>query len=86
MVENLYTTLKNGFSGASEVTSWDFPGIKVKLNGTVHVICPEMQVQKTDIGMQQYLVLVCRVICVIALVWMVWNKVHRVIVTKEADE
>lgn len=86
MVENLYITLKDGFSGASEVTTWDFPGIKVKLNGTVHTICPEMSVQKTDIGMQQYLVLVVRVICVIALVWMIWNKVHRVIVPKEADD
>lgn len=86
MVENLYTTLKDGFSGANEVTSWDFPGIKVKLNGEIYTICPEMAVQKTDIGMQQYLVLVVRVICVIALVWMVWNKVHRVIVPKEADE
>lgn len=86
MVENLYVTLKDGFSGASEVTTWDFPGIKVKLNGSVHTICPEISVQKTDIGMQQYLVLVVRVICVIALVWMIWSKVHRVIIPKEADD
>ena len=86
MVENLYVTLKNGFAGASDVTSWDFPGIKVKLNGEVHTICPEMQVQKTDIGLQQYLTLVVRVILVVALVWMVWTKVHRVIIPKEADE
>lgn len=86
MVENLYVTLKDGFAGASDVTSWDFPGIKVKLNGEVHTICPEMQVQKTDVGLQQYLTLVVRVILVVALIWMVWNKVHRVIVPKEADE
>lgn len=86
MVENLYVTLKDGFAGASDVTSWDFPGIKVKLHGEVHTICPEMKVQKTDVGLQQYLTLVVRVILVVALVWMVWNKVHRVIVPKEADE
>ena len=86
MVENLYVTLKDGFAGASDVTSWDFPGIKVKLNGEVHTICPEMKVQKTDIGLQQYLTLVVRVVLVVALIWMVWNKVHRVIVPKEADE
>lgn len=86
MVENLYVTLKDGFSGASEVTTWDFPGIKVKLNGSVHTICPEISVQKTDIGMQQYLALVVRAICVIALVWMIWSKVHRVIISKEADD
>lgn len=86
MVENLYVTLKDGFAGASDVTSWDFPGIKVKLNGEVHTICPEMKVQKTDVGLQQYLTLVVRVILVVALIWMVYNKVHRVIVPKEADE
>lgn len=86
MVENLYVTLKDGFSGASEVTTWNFPGIKVKFNGSVHTICPEIAVQKTDIGMQQYLALVVRVICVIALVWMIWSKVHRVIIPKEADD
>lgn len=86
MVENLYITLEDGFFWSSDVTSWDFPGIKVKLNGEVHTICPEMKVQKTDVGLQQYLILVVRVILVVALVWMVWNKVHRVIVPKEADE
>lgn len=85
MVENLYVTLKNGFDGASEVTSWDFPGIKVKLNGEVHTICPEMEVQKTDIGLQQYLIIVVRLILVVALVWMVWTKVNRLIISKEAD-